>query len=174
MQLFTMGVGGGSVSQKSSISSSAAGWTPRYGRPAMSPNGDRIAVWTNDPTMASSAEVVLALLDSSGGLIRVLARAGVDFSSGEDDVGRPRFSADGAYVSFATSWSFGYTQRNFRAATDGSDLLDLGVGYKSFGPSMTSDGSEVVIVGTGSQFYPDQTFQNDDWTDEIWLVTIVP
>jgi len=173
-QLFTMGVGGGSVSQKSSLTTSAAGWTPRYQRPAISPTGDRFAVWTNDPAITTSAEPVLALLDSSGGLIRVLARAGVDFSSGEDDTGRPRFSADGAYLVFATSWTFGYTQRNFRAATDGSELLEIGIGYKSIGPSTTSDGAEVVIVGTGSQFFPDQTPQNDDWTDEVWLVTIAP
>jgi len=173
-QLFTMGVGGGSVSQISTLSSSAAGWTPRYRAPAISPGGDQLAVWTNDPAITSSEELVLALLDSSGQMIRVLARAGVDFPSGDDDTGRPRFSADGTYVSFATSWSFGYTQRNFRTATDGSDLIDLGVGYKSIGPSMTSDGASVVVVGTGNEFHPDQMFQNEDGNDEVWLVTVAP
>ena len=173
-QLFTMAVGGGSITQVSSLSSSSAGWTPAYRRPAMSPNGDQIAVWTNDPTIASSAEVVLALLNSSGSLIRVLARAGVDFPSGDDDTGRARFSANGAYLAFATSWSFAYTQRNFRAAVDGTDLLDLGIGYKSIGPSLTADGSTAVICGVGNAFYPDQTAQNADWTDEVWLVNIAP
>lgn len=173
-QLFSMSVGGGSVSQLSSIASSQAGWTPFYRVPAVGPHGDLITVWTNDPAITSTEELVLALLDAQGGLIRILARAGEDFPSGDDDTFRARFCADGSYVAFATSWSFGYTQRNFRAATDGSELLELGIGYKAVSPTMTSDGFTVVITGSGYEFFPEQSFQNEDLNDEVWLVNIAP
>lgn len=171
-QLFLMSVPGGAVSQLSTLASGGS-WLPSYSTPALNRDASVIAVWTNDPTVADSEDYVLALFDTSGNLLSILARQRDDFPAGDDSFGRPRFTPDGRFVSFHTRWSFAYTQRNFRADVTNGTLKGVGIGARTVSPTITDDGRIMILAGTGDGFYPDQLLdKNSDGTSEIWSVLI--
>lgn len=172
-QLFLMGVPSAAVTQVSALTTGASAWTPSYAAPGLSPNGSLIAVWTNDPAATDSEGFVLALVGATGGVQSILARQGVDFPAGDDALGRPRITPDGRFVAFSTRWSFAYTQRNFRADVVGGTLKEVGIGTRTVSPTITDDGSTLIIAGSGYEFYPEQlTGGNPDGNSEIWSARI--
>ncbi|RJP35431.1 MAG: hypothetical protein C4547_09510 [Phycisphaerales bacterium] len=172
-QLFLMSVPSGAVTQVSTLSAGGSTWSASYQAPGLGRDGALIAVWTNDPAVTDSEDYVLALLGASGGLQSILARQRVDFPAGDDALGRPRITPDGRFVSFSTRWSFAYTQRNFRANVGAGTLKDVGIGARTVSPTITDDGTTLIIAGTGFEFYPDQTDdKNPDGNSEIWSVRV--
>jgi len=168
-QLFLLNAVSGAVTQISRLPAT----TERFDQPALGQDGTMMAVWTNAVGFSRTRDrSVLALVDSKGAFVRVLAEAGNHFDAGLNIFGRPRVNAGLGFVSFRAGTVAGAPQLNYRVNAASGEVLYLGASLLGFSPGITEDGRFLFVTGSGEQLTPNQIAQNRDRNDEIWSIEV--